>query len=339
MATLANLRVKFGADISEFTAATATMGRSMGGIASAAVGLAGSFGLGAIIKSSLDAAGALADLQAQSGLSAEFLSGMRQAASLAGTDVNLLNRSVINLQRAAVKANEGSKSLGAAFEKLGISTAQFVTLSPDEMIRRFADALRNVRNPAERLNLLTQIMGGRAAKLAPLFANGAAGLNRFIEEARQGNQVLSEDQVAAGDAASDAIDALQLSWKGLIETAAISLSPAIIQAVEFTGDLVRNLDKARAAIAPFLALGNFASGSFAALGSGQINSIGQGGLLSDVVSESLRILANEDSPSIVRRGQEPNEAEKRSVEILERINESQRELTGVMRRNGGAVAQ
>ena len=261
MATLANLRVNFGANTAGFEAGAGRVRAQLGGLLSAAVALAGTAGLGALTMRSLDAADNIQKLGIETGLTAEFLSTMRHGAALSGTSLEALTTATVKLQRRTEKAIDGTKSYASAFEKLGISAERFKALSPDEQIRQFAEAYSKLQDETTKTTVLTELMGVRASKLKPMFEQGAAGIDALIKAGTDANMLLSQDQVDASAKAKDAIEQLTASWKGLIEQATIKLAPEIVKAVEFTGDLVRNLDKAAALFkAVGTAIGGFAAG-------------------------------------------------------------------------------
>lgn len=341
MTTLANLRVKFGADTSEFKRATASMSQGLGSLGRTAFAVAGSLGLGALVTSAISSAGALADLQAKTGLSAEFLSGMRYKATLAGKSIDDVARASLKLSRSAEQAAQGSKAMADVFALAKINVDEFVKLTPDEQIKTFSDALAALNSRSQRTYVLTKLMGAGAAGLAPLFEEGRAGLARFHEEARAANQVLSQDQVDAGDAAGDALDALQMQYKGLADQLVLKYVPALTAAITKMREMssvAKGLpDEARFTLRGFQTAGNLIGG-YAAVTMSGLPYDQAAAMLAEVRADSDRILQDDISAKAARRG-EPNEAERRTVELLARINDSQKEMTGVLRRQGMAVAQ
>lgn len=340
MATLANLRVKFGADTREFETATSRMGgglKRLGGVIASVAGVAG---IGALVKGSLDAVGAIADLQAKSGLSASFLTGMRQAAELSGQSIERVAAASVKLQKSAQMAVNGNKALAETFARLGIDAKAFAALKPDEQLAAFADAYAKVSSQTERTFILTKLLGGGAAGLAPLFAKGAAGLAAFRAEAARTNQVLSEDQVQAADAASDGIQKLTIRWRAFVTQASVRIAPSLMEALNVTDDLIANFAK----LAPFLsfvkrgfqATGNLIGGYAAATLSG-LPYDQASAMMADVRQESGNVFSRDQSAGAARRG-DPS-ADQKIVEQLQRIAKGQEVQTGVLRRAGGAVAQ
>lgn len=227
MATIVNLVAKLSADVSQFRASMGSVPSILGGVKGALAGLAGSVGFGAIVKSSLDAADAINDLSQRSQLSAEFLSAMEQGVRMAGSSIEVFNRSALRLQKNASLAAGGNKKLAEQFELLGINVQEFAKLAPDEQIRTYVERLSTLEDQGAKVLNVTKLMGGAAAELLPAFNDGAAGLDKMIATAERSNRVLSTDQVAAAAAANDAIDLLNDSFSGLVRNLAINFAPTI----------------------------------------------------------------------------------------------------------------
>lgn len=64
---------------------------------------------------------------------------------------------------AAASAVKSVDPVTEAFKKLGISVAEWNSLSPDEQIKRLGTALEGIKDPVEKMNILSDIFGRRRA--------------------------------------------------------------------------------------------------------------------------------------------------------------------------------
>ena len=238
MATVTSLNVKLGADTGQFNRSMGAARRTISSMTGAVIGLAGSVGFGALIKSSLDSADRIQKLRDATGLSSEFLSEMRFVASQTGTDLETVTKSVSKMQRSINDANIGLKTQVRNFEALGVPIKALAQLNPEEQFSVILDAISRVNDETVRAAVGQQIFGRSFAALGQLSRVGASGLAELREKARAANQTLTDGQVDAAAAANDAIDSLTRTWSGLTQQLALRFAPAIRGAVLIIGDVL-----------------------------------------------------------------------------------------------------
>ena len=100
-------------------------------------------------------------------------------------------------------AAAGSGEVVDRFAALGITTADLVGLSPEQLFLRIADGIAATDDATTRLALSSSILGeDLAKKLGPMLIKGAAGVEALRLQAHELGVVLDEEALAAGVAFS-----------------------------------------------------------------------------------------------------------------------------------------
>lgn len=244
--TIANLNVKLSANILGFVTGMRSalkplgdFGRGIGSI-SAKVGAFTSLVGGGVSAAALvafthrqmEAIDANAKLSDRLGISTEALAGLQHAADLAGVSNDELTGGLQKMLKATSDAATGTPAASAAFQQLGISAGDLATLSPEETLKRIADGLAGVQNPATRAALSMEIFGKSGQSLLPLMMSGAEGIKAAQEEAAKLGLTFSRLDAAKVEAANDSITKLQAMITGAGRTLAIELAPFITAAAD-----------------------------------------------------------------------------------------------------------
>ena len=204
--------------IQEFGDAASAVG---GGIQTAGLAI---LAAGTAIVGSLAAAGLafakvgseLNDLSQRTGVSVEALSELQFVFGQAGVEAADLETAIKKMQKAVVEAAKGSKGANELIARLGLSVADLAAMTPEEMLSAFADGLATVSNPSERAALAMELFGKSGTKLLPVLAQGAEGLARMREYARDLGLTVSTDAAQAADALDDAIGELTATVRILV---------------------------------------------------------------------------------------------------------------------------
>jgi hypothetical protein len=176
-------------------------------------------------KSSLDAAGALADVSARLGEPIEELNALAYAAELAGGSLEDVEGNLAKMQVAIANAKQvGDLNLG-----------KLAGLELPEQIDRIADAIASIENPAQRTAFAVEIFGKSGRKMLPFLSEGSEGMARFREEAARVTGVTA-DQVDALDSLGDSFARIMMTIKsvGTSLTVAAFGDPAGLESVQQT---------------------------------------------------------------------------------------------------------
>lgn len=172
-------------------------------------------------KKLLDLTGNLTDLSAKTGIGTTALQTLGYVTEQAGISLDQVSGAVTKMSKALVT---GDKSAVAGLQALNLSTADLLKMSPDQAFTTIGDAIAQIPNPMERSTIALKIFGKSGAELLPAFTGNLAEL---AKQAETSGAILSEETVAGGDAAGDALGRLANAGLGLIGQVLGPLAPAI----------------------------------------------------------------------------------------------------------------
>ena len=202
---------------------SASAAKALGAITAAGAALAFAF------KSSADQIGDLADLGKILGITAQSLNTLQQSARLAGVGAEELNMTLFklraNLGDALVK---GAGPAADALKTLGISVETISKLPADQQLKKITQELLKIQDPAERAALSMDLLG----KQGPRMLEVAENTKRLADQAERLGIALSDQEVAALEAAGDAMDELAFIARDTLNKAMAQLAPYIIALVE-----------------------------------------------------------------------------------------------------------
>lgn len=173
--------------------------RTLGGFAGFATVTAGLTQLGA---SAARMAGELQDASDKLGVSATELLRLKGAAEESGASFDQVQTALVFLAKTTGEATRGGKEATEAFRLLGIDAAKLAELPLDRRLAVVASQLQQLPAGAQRADLAVKALGRGAADLLPLLGDLDGKLAAV-------NVTLTDDQVAALDAATDRWEAFK----------------------------------------------------------------------------------------------------------------------------------
>lgn len=209
-------------------------GSSAGGIFSGAIGKLASVGaslfavdkLAGFAKGLMDAAGSVADMSDNLGVTVEQLQRLKGAFGESGVSGEKFGKAIETLNSNIEEAKGGSEIAIADFEALGVTLDDLRNMSPDEVLLKIADATKEMGSAAEKTVKLSAVLGKAGKAMVGAMSQGADG----IAETSDKMQVMSEETVKALDEASDGIDRF---WENVKSKSANGLA-AWLKGVQFT---------------------------------------------------------------------------------------------------------
>lgn len=151
---------------------TGALGRVSSSFGGQLAGMVGIAGMGAMVKRTLDWAGALQDAADSLDVTTDFLQRMQNGAMTAGGTLEDVQKLMVELNKSrleALKSPSGKES--QAFSRLGISGADTANLSAEAFVQKLADAFKNGTTANLQSDLIE--VGGKSGKnLLAAFANG-----------------------------------------------------------------------------------------------------------------------------------------------------------------------
>jgi hypothetical protein len=205
---------------------------AVAGFGAAIAGSAIVAGLGAILKRSIDAGDELFNLQAKTGIAANALIGIGNAAKLADVDMATLGKGITKLNINLVKAAEGNEDLSSKFEALGIKVknAEGQIISSDVALKQIANRFADMPDGAQKAAAAVALFGKAGADLIPLLNDGASAMDKFTYK-------ISDDFAARSDKFNDTITEFEIKTQGFALELTDALLPALQSIIEVFGDL------------------------------------------------------------------------------------------------------
>lgn len=206
-----------------------------GAVAGFGAAIAGSAivgGLTAVIKKSIDAGDELFNLQAKTGVAANQLIGIGNAAKLADVDMGTLSKGLNKLNVNLVKAAEGNDALASKFKRLGVDVkdANGQVVPADRALKQIADRFADMPDGAQKAAAAVALFGKSGADLIPLLNEGAAAMEKFTYK-------VGDDFAARSDLFNDTITELGIKTQGFGLELTDALLPALQSILEVFGDL------------------------------------------------------------------------------------------------------
>ena len=206
-----------------------------GAVAGFGAAIAGSAivgGLTAIVKKSIDAGDELFNLQAKTGIAANALIGLGNAAKLADVDQATLAKGLTKLSVNLVKAAEGNDGLARKFKALGVSIkdSSGQVVPADKALKQIADRFADMPDGAQKAAAAVALFGKSGAELIPLLNEGAAAMEKFTYK-------VGEDFAARSDLFNDTIKELGIKTQGFGLELTDALLPALQSILEVFADL------------------------------------------------------------------------------------------------------
>lgn len=164
----------------------------------------------------------------RAGLAASTFSQLAAAAKQSDVDIGTLSKGLKNLQvQISTAAQSAEGEAATAFRQLGINLSTLKDATPDEQLKRVADALSRLQDPADRARLGTAALGKAYLDLVPLLDQGRQGITELVEEQKKLGNTFTDEQIKKLADTDDAIKRLSSSWHGLTTTITSEVAPAL----------------------------------------------------------------------------------------------------------------
>ena len=228
----------------QFGEASRQVGRTVRN-ASIAIGAvsAASFGL----ASSTAAAGDEFAKQARAlGFNVEAYQELQYAAERSGVSAETFNSSMTAFTKRLGEAADGSGPAKDALDQLGLSAEELVGLEPDVALAKVADAMKDVRDPARRAALASDLFSRSGIRMTNVLNEGSTGIQALRDRARELGLVLSEDATTDSETFQDSLLNAQSAMLGVKNVIGSELIPVIGDMMDsFTEFVVTNQPQIR----------------------------------------------------------------------------------------------
>ena len=230
---MAGVEVTFGANIQELV-------DGIDGIRGLLGGLAATLGAAFSVERVENFIKSMAELGDQAtrtatilGVSAETAQEFATLSALGGGDARQLTLSLerlqVSLQRGAVLTSQQAEALRA----LGLTQQQLVSVPIDKQIDLFADAYKRLADKGiNPVNAMTILFGRNAAGLAPILAEGSAGIEAWKQRMIDVGAVVDGETIKSLEGLDQHLTLVGAAMKGLGETIVGSMAGNLSKAAD-----------------------------------------------------------------------------------------------------------
>ena len=227
-----DVRAKIDALANDFKQAKSVVDRGAREMQSAAKAIEGYFkaigvglsiaGIGAFIRSAIDAADEMSKLGQKTGIAVKDLAGLQLAFRQSGLEAGALQG---NMSRLAQNMAKGADAFAAM--QLQTKNADGSLKSTRDMLGEVADKFASYKDGAEKTALAVQLFGKAGADMIPLLNGGAAGLAEFDAMAQQLGLTMDETTAKSAEKFNDTMDLVGQGVVGVGRQIAAQLLPTL----------------------------------------------------------------------------------------------------------------
>jgi hypothetical protein len=155
----------------------------------------------------------LKDMALQASVSYEALQRLRFAADQNGSSAEAMDTALAKLTKSIGEARGGSEQLSRIFKVLGLDDLIKKGASTEAVFFGLSDALKQIKDPAERSAVVLALMGKSSGTLADMMGQGAAAVHEMAA-AMPAVAIRSDDLINKLDASHDRTVALTQDLQG-----------------------------------------------------------------------------------------------------------------------------
>jgi len=215
---------------------TQSMKSAWGGVQKALIGIAGVAGLGLVIKKSLEAADAIGKASDVIGISTDALQEYRHAARLSGVSTSLMDNSFKAFSKRVGEARNETGAMVTFLKKFDEQLLRNVqsSQSTEEALDLVMTRMGQTANQTDRAALAAAAFSRSGLVLSNMVKDGAVGLMRMRQEARDLGIVMDENLIRNSEKANDEIEKLTRILKVQFISAVAGLAPEIVKLGQHT---------------------------------------------------------------------------------------------------------
>jgi phage-related protein len=175
----------------------------------------------------------------QTGMSTEAYQKWLLTAESVGATQSDLNSAMSSFSDLLKSASNGEADATIALDKLGLSYADFKSLSPEEQFKLIVEKLQEMTDGTEKTALAQALFGSSASALMPLLSDQSKSVDDLWNEFSSLGLVMSQDGVDASNALSNSTAMLKLQLDALGMKIIQSIMPEIQEFIDLVSFAVK----------------------------------------------------------------------------------------------------
>jgi len=161
------------------------------------------------------------------GISVQELTRMQFAANQAGISTDQFNMATQRMTRRVAEASKGMGEAKGALQELGIDARSFSRLGVEEQFYILADALNEVKSPADQLRLAFKLFDSEGTAVLQMLKEGSPAMRALAEDAEYLGIVFGDQAAANATKFQDEMGRLGQATKGTGMAIAEVLMPVL----------------------------------------------------------------------------------------------------------------
>ncbi len=211
----------------------------------------------AAAKSFSDYVDGLNDTRVQTGFAVESLSTLSFVAEQQGASLDGLKKGLVGMAKFTTQVASGGKGAKKVLDALGISTSQFMSMTPEERFRALAEQVSKISDPTLRAGVAMKVFGKSGAELLPMLALGAKGIADMQQRAAELGLTISQADADKFGSFGDELAAIgqqaRRAWWGLGAAMIEAFTPFIPVVQRAMKTVIEFVDRNRPLVAIVLA--------------------------------------------------------------------------------------
>lgn len=190
--------------------------------------------LSALVIKTADAGEGVLKLSKQTGITTEFVSGLKLALDKSGTSTEAFGVGMKGLSNLMVEAASGGKEAKALFKDIGVSaTDSAKKLRPlEDVVLDLADRFAAMPDGAMKSALAVKVFGKAGTDLIPVLNLGRKGIEENLEASQKLGLVWSKDAAEAASKFNDSLAELKGGLQGVGMQIGTALMPVLEGAIK-----------------------------------------------------------------------------------------------------------
>ena len=187
--------------------------------------VAGAAIIAGVVNSSRKSIDVLAKKSDQLGIATEKLVAFQHLGELTGVSANSMNSSLERMGKRLVEAAQGMGAARPRLERLNLSAAELVKLSPDEQYKALAESVKGLSTQSEKAAAVAALFGREGLALLNTIEAGAEGFAQAESDVAAFGTAISRVDAAKVEEANDSFERVQEALKGVATQLTVQLAP------------------------------------------------------------------------------------------------------------------
>ncbi len=188
------------------------------------------------VRETIESADQMLKLTQRIGGTTEAFSELEFVANRSGVAFNTLTMGLQRMVRRVAEAAEGTGEAKNALRELNLDARALRSLSIDEQFEVIAESLFGVKNESDRVRLAMKLFDSEGVALLQTMTNGAEGIRKLRERARDLGVTLSQDMAERAAEANDRLTDLSSAWSSFARNLTLDAEPALTSVLDWLDD-------------------------------------------------------------------------------------------------------